>query len=45
MDDGKSANAIGLFKSENKDTFLKIYSKDDDFEIEADNGININKTG
>lgn len=43
MVDGKSANAIGLFKSENKDTFLKIYSKDDDFEIEADNGININK--
>ena len=43
MVDGKSTNAIGLFKSENKDTFLKIYSKDDDFEIEADNGININK--
>lgn len=43
MVDGISTNAIGLFKSENKDTFLKIYSKDDDFEIEADNGININK--
>lgn len=43
MVDGISTNAIGLFKSENKDTFLKIYSRDDDFEIEAENGININK--
>lgn len=36
-------DAIGLFKTENKDTFLKIYPKGDDFEIESDKGINIKK--
>jgi hypothetical protein len=41
--DGKCINAIGLFKSENKDTFLKIHSKGENFEIESESGININK--
>lgn len=41
--DGKTTNAIGLFKSEKKDTFLKIYPKEEDFEIESETGININK--
>lgn len=41
--DGESVDAIGLFKSENKDTFLKIYSADNNFRIESDEGININK--
>lgn len=36
-------NAIGIFKSENKETFLKIYPKEDSFEIESDTGVNINK--
>lgn len=36
-------DAIGLFKSENKDTFLKIYPKGDNFEIASETGININK--
>ncbi|MGL5257352.1 MAG: nucleoid-associated protein [Proteocatella sp.] len=36
-------NAIGLFKSENKDTFLKIYPRNNDFEIKSEQGININK--
>lgn len=36
-------DAIGLFKSENKDIFLKIYPKGDNLEIESDRGININK--
>lgn len=39
----ESVDAIGLFKSENKDTFLKVYSRDERFEIESDNGINVNK--
>lgn len=41
--DGKRINAIGLFKSESKDTFLKVYPKNDGFQIESDAGININK--
>ena len=36
-------NAIGLFKSENKDTFLKISPKNNEFEIKSEQGININK--
>ncbi len=39
----EEVDAIGLFKSENKDTFLKVYSKNNNFEIEHDKGININK--
>lgn len=41
--DGIKTDAIGLFKSENKDTFLKVYPKGDRFEIESEKGININK--
>lgn len=41
--DGENTSAIGLFKSENKDIFLKIYPKEEGFEIESDTGININK--
>lgn len=41
--DGQTVDAIGLFKSENKDTFLKVYSKIDNFEIESQQGINVNK--
>jgi hypothetical protein len=41
--DGVSTDAIGLFKSENKDTFLKVHSFDDGFELESDKGVNINK--
>jgi len=36
-------DAIGLFKSENKDTFLKVFTTDDEFEIESEKGVNINK--
>lgn len=36
-------DAIGVFKSENKDTFLKVFSQDGNYEIEQDAGININK--
>ena len=41
--DGETVDAIGLFKSENKDTFLKVYPAGDGFEIESEKGININK--
>lgn len=36
-------DAIGLFKSENKETFLKVYHKGEGFEIESERGVNINK--
>jgi len=41
--DGTTTDAIGLFKSENKDTFLKVYPQGDGFEIESEKGVNINK--
>lgn len=41
--DNNTVDAIGLFKSENKDTFLKVYPSGDNFEIESQQGININK--
>jgi len=39
----RSIRAIGIFKSENKDTFLKIDAVSDDFKIKHDDGINVNK--
>lgn len=41
--DGETVDAVGLFKSENKDTFLKVYPSSDGFEIESQQGVNINK--
>ena len=41
--DGEIADALGIFKSENKDTFLKVYLKDENFELGAQQGINIKK--
>ncbi len=41
--DGEETDAIGLFKSETKDTFLKVLSEGDNYTINGDNGININK--
>ena len=40
---GETVDAVGLFKSENKDTFLKIYPSEDGFEIESQQGVDINK--
>lgn len=40
---GETLDAVGLFKSENKDTFLKVFPAGDGFEIESQQGININK--
>jgi hypothetical protein len=43
MVDGELCDAIGLFKTENKETFLKVFQNVDAFGVECDNGININK--
>ncbi len=36
-------NAVGLFKSESRETYLKVYPVQGSFEIGHDDGININK--
>jgi len=41
--DGKECDAIGIFKSEEKDVFLKIDAVKNNFRINHDNGISINK--
>lgn len=41
--DGDTVDAVGLFKSENKDTFLKVLLQDGNFNLESEQGININK--
>ncbi len=41
--DNQEVDAIGLFKSENKDTYLKVFPNGDNFEINYEDGININK--
>ena len=38
--DGVICDAIGIFKTEKKDTYLKV---DHNFQVECDNGINVNK--
>lgn len=40
---GETVDAVGLFKSENKDTFLKVHADDGYFELESDQGVNVNK--
>jgi hypothetical protein len=40
---GDYIDGIGLFKSENKDTFLQVEQKMDGFDIESRKGVNINK--
>jgi hypothetical protein len=41
--DGEIVDAIGIFKSESKETYLKVFPQGEGFEIESDSGININK--
>ena len=41
--DGIGCNAVGIFKSESKETFLKVSPNGDVFEFEPHVGININK--
>lgn len=40
---GERYDAVGLFKSEHKDTFLKVSPKEERFELETLKGINLNK--
>jgi len=39
----KSTDAIGIFKSENRQAFLKLNSNENDFLIEPEDGINVDK--
>jgi hypothetical protein len=41
--DGEQVDAIGLFKSESKETYLRVYCTDSTFDVDAQEGININK--
>ncbi|MFA5647294.1 MAG: nucleoid-associated protein [Bacteroidales bacterium] len=41
--EGELVDAIGLFKSETKDTFIKVYENHSKFEVERHSGINIKK--
>jgi hypothetical protein len=43
MVEDEITDAIGIFKSENKDTFLKVYAGGNSCNIEYQDGININK--
>ncbi len=40
---GETVDAVGLFKSESRETYLKVYPVGGSFEIGHDDGININK--
>ncbi|MCW3805899.1 nucleoid-associated protein [Plebeiibacterium marinum] len=41
--DGELVDAMGVFKSENKETFLKVYLNNQNFELGTQEGINIKK--
>src|SRR5690606_14863281 len=41
--DGRRAEAIGIFKSENKESYLKLKAYTNQFDLHADEGINIRK--
>lgn len=43
MLDNEEVDAIGIFKSENRDTFLKVFPSAGGFDMISENGININK--
>jgi len=41
--DEEVVEAIGIFKSETKETFIKVYESSENLEVEQQEGININK--
>ncbi len=41
--ENETVDVVGLFKSENKETFLKVRQEGDGFAIDPETGININK--
>jgi hypothetical protein len=40
---GEFTEVVGIFKSENKDTFLKVFDDEESFQVNHDEGINIKK--
>lgn len=43
MVDGELCDAIGYFKTENKETYLKVYQHINSFDVDCENGIDIHK--
>lgn len=43
MVDGRKTDAVGLFKCENKDTFLKVLTSEDGYALTSEKGMNLNK--
>jgi hypothetical protein len=43
MLDGEALDAVGLFKSENQEAFLKVFPRGESFDVSADSGISISK--
>lgn len=41
--DGVERDAVGIFKSESRESYLKVYPRGDDYEVDYDEGINIHK--
>ncbi len=41
--DGEMMDTVGIFKSESRETYLKVYQSGQNFEIGSEDGININK--
>lgn len=41
--DGETVDAVGLFKSENRETFLRVWPAGDGFEVESQRGIDIHR--
>lgn len=41
--DGEAVDAVGLFKSESRETYLKVFPNGDTFDVDSEDGININK--
>jgi len=41
--DGVRTQALGMFKSESRETYLKVFPSKDTYDIKSDQGININK--
>ena len=41
--DGEKVDALGIFKSESRETYLRVMPTTDNYEIDWESGININK--
>jgi hypothetical protein len=43
MFNDETIDAVGLFKSESRETYIKVYPKGDGYQVDSDEGINIRK--